>query len=89
MHCRFDPTTGARRRNMLREIINPGCCNREGPLRGALERWEDFVQRYERKLGRQLDDNFEMAALESIVPHELEKHWMMNASRLAKYDVMR
>lgn len=89
LHRRFDPATGGRRRNMLREIINPGRCKHESQLYGALERWEELVQRYERKLGRPLDDDLKMAAIESLVTPELEKHLMMNASRLTTYETMR
>lgn len=89
LHRRFDPSTGGRRRNMLREIINPGRCKHENQLYGAMERWEELVQRYERKLGRSLDDDLKMAALESLVTSELEKHLMMNASRLNSYESMR
>ena len=42
LHRRFDPTTGGRKRNLLRSILSPGRCKWED-VSGALERWEELV----------------------------------------------
>ena len=38
------------------------------------ERWESYVSRYEKKMKDKLDDEINLAGLESLVPEELEKH---------------
>ena len=45
---RYDPTTGGRKRNLLRTIISPGRCSLL-ELEAGLERWESYVSRYEKK----------------------------------------
>ena len=42
---RNDPTTGGRKRNLLRTIISPGRCSLLGNQAG-IERWESNVSRY-------------------------------------------
>ena len=49
LHRRFDPSTGGRKRNLLKSIIGPTRCVDLKDLGGALEQWEDLVNRYERK----------------------------------------
>ena len=90
---RHDPSTGGRRRNLLRLVLQQGRSSLEG-LASALERWEEQVRRYERfrdeRGNRQpLSEDIKTAALESLVPDELEKHLQLNASRLADYDAAR
>ena len=46
---RYDPTTGGRKRNLLRTIISYGRCSLLELLAG-IERWESYVSRYEKKL---------------------------------------
>ena len=89
LHRRYDPATGGRRRNMLREIIGPGRCKQDRDLQPAVERWEDLVVRYERKAGKSLDDDLKMAALEAMAPTELERHLLLNTARLTTYSAMR
>ena len=89
LHRRYDPATGGRRRNMLREIIGPGRCKQDRDLQPAIERWEDLVVRYERKAGKSLDDDLKMAALEAMAPTELERHLLLNTARLTTYSAMR
>lgn len=90
---RHDPSTGGRRRNLLRLVLQPGRSSLEG-LASALERWEEQVRRYERfrdeRGNRQpLSEDIKTAALESLVPDELEKHLQLNANRLSDYDAAR
>ena len=82
---RYDPSTGGRKRNLLKQVLSPGRCKME-ELAGALERWEEAVTRYSRRkddLGNResLSDSVKMAALESLLPVELEEHIMLNQSR--------
>ena len=67
---RYDPTTGGRKRNLLRTIISPGRCSLL-ELQAGIERWESYVPRYKKKLKDKLDDEIKHAGLESLVPEEL------------------
>ena len=75
---RYEPTTGGRKRNLLRTIISPGRCSllelQTGIERWEIERWESYVSRFEKKMKDKLDDEIKLAGLESLVPEELEKH---------------
>ena len=62
---RYDPTTGGRKRNLLRTIISPGRCSLL-ELQEVIERWEPYVSRDEKKMKDKLDDEIELAGLESI-----------------------
>ena len=75
---RYDPTTGGRKRNLLRTIISPGRCSLQ-ELQVVIERWESYVSRYEKKMKDKLDDEIKLAVLESLVPEELEKHLIENS----------
>ena len=44
---RYDPTTGGRKRNLLRTIISPGRYSLL-ELQAGIERWESHVSRYEK-----------------------------------------
>ena len=57
---RYDPTTGGRKRNLLRTIISPGRCSLL-ELQAGIERWESYVSRYEKKLVDKLDDEIKLA----------------------------
>ena len=46
---RCGPTTGGRKRNLLRTIISPGRCSLLD-LQAGIERWELYVSRYEKKM---------------------------------------
>ena len=52
---RYDPTTGGRKRNLLRTIMSPGPCSLL-ELQAEIERWESYVSRYEKKLKDKFDD---------------------------------
>ena len=77
---RYDPTTGGRKRNLLRTIISPGRCSLL-ELQAGIERWESYVSRHEKKMKDKLDDEIKLAGLESLVPVELEKHLILNSNR--------
>ena len=90
---RYDPSTGGRKRNLLKQVLSPGRCKLE-ELAGAMERWEEAVSRYGRRKDddgnrEYLSDSVKMAALESLLPVELEEHIMMNQSRLGSYELIR
>ena len=69
---RYDPTTGGRKRNLLRTIISPGRCSLL-ELQAGIDRWECYVSRYEKKLKEKLADEIKFAGLEALMPEELEK----------------
>ena len=73
LQIRCDPTTGGRKRNLLRTIISSGRCSLL-ELQAGIERRESCVSRYEKKMKDKLDDEMKLAGLESLVPEELEKH---------------
>ena len=63
-------------------------------LPGALERWEEQVSKYRNSKNQQgqsrdIPEGILMAALESLVPTDLEVHLQMNSSRFETYDAMR
>eukprot|EP00973_Karenia_brevis_P046597 6462688-Karenia_brevis.AAC.1 len=60
-------------------------------LSTALERWIESVRLYERRKDSNGDrcriaDDVKIAALEDLVPPELEKHMRLNADRFTTYD---
>ena len=90
---RWDPLSGGRRRALLRQILVPDRCKLQ-ELPAGLERWEELVRRYEkRRAGGMptavLDDDVKTAALEALVPGDLEQHLAMNRSRLSTYQQVR
>ena len=85
MQKRCDPTTGGRKRNLLRTIISPGGCS-PLELQAGIERWESNVSRCETKLKDKLDDEIKLAGLEALLPEELEQHLMLNSNRLSTFE---
>ena len=81
---RYDPTTGGRKRDLLRTIMSPGRCSLL-ELQAGIERWESYVSRYEQKLKDKLDDEIKLAGLEALVPEELEKHLILSSNRLRTF----
>ena len=59
---RYDPTTGGRKRNLLRTIISLEWCSLL-ELQAGIERKESCVSRYEKKVMDKLDDEIELAGL--------------------------
>ena len=82
---RYDPTTGERKRNLLRTIISPGRCSLL-ELQAGIERWESYVSCYEKKMKDKLDDEIKLAGLGSLVPEELEKHLILNSNHLRTFE---
>ena len=78
---RHDPTTGGRKRNLLRTIISLGRCSLL-ELQAGIDSWKSYVSRYEKKMKDKLDDEIKRAGLESLVPEELETHLILNSNRL-------
>ena len=84
----YGPTTGGRKRNVLRTIISLGRYSLQ-ELQAGFERWESYVSRYEKKMKDKLDDEIKLAGLESLVPEELEKHLILNSNRLRTFEDVR
>ena len=82
---RYDPTTGGRKRSFVRTIISPGRCSLL-ELQAGMKLWESYVSRYEKKMKDKLDDEINLAGLETLVPEELEKHLILNLNRLRTFD---
>ena len=80
---RYDPTTGGRKRNLLRTIISLGRCSLL-ELQMGIERWESYLSRCEKD---KLDDEIKLAGLEALVSEELEKHLILNSIRLRTFEV--
>ena len=81
---RYDPTTGGRKRNLLRTTISPGRCSLV-KLQAGIERWESYVSRYEKKMKDKIDCEIKLAGFEALVPEELEKHLILNSNRLRTF----
>ncbi|CAK0857259.1 unnamed protein product [Prorocentrum cordatum] len=85
LHRRWDPTTGPRKRLILRSIISPPKCSAD-ELGSALEKWIQQIGRYERRQGEdglaELPEDIKMAALEMLVPQDIENHLVLNKHRL-------
>jgi hypothetical protein len=87
---RYDPATASRKRTMLKAVINPQKQKLE-TLPQAIEEWLDAVRTYEkRKDGTgsrtTISDEIKMAALEAMLPPDLEAHVQLNQSRFGTFD---
>ena len=60
---RYDPTTGGRKRHLLRTIISLERCSLL-EFQAGIERWESCVSRYEKKPKDNLDDEIKLAGFE-------------------------
>ena len=84
---RRDPLTVGRARGLLRENLSPGRA-KLGDLQGAVERLEDLMRRYtQRRDARNgqrhtLAEDIRMAALEALLPEELERHCQLQRARV-------
>ena len=92
VRCR-DPPSGGKRRALLRQLLVPDRCKLQD-LPAGLEKWEELVRRYERSTSSgttttALGDDTKTAALEALVPDELEQHLAMNRARLITYEQVR
>lgn len=76
---RYDPSTGERRRTMLRHILNPNKCAKLEELSSAIESWEEQVRQYESRrrsdgTRHQLDQEIKISVLEHLCTSELDRH---------------
>ena len=89
---RWGPLSGGRRRALLRQILVPERA-KLADLPVALEKWEELVCRYEKRRAggavQTMDDDIKTAALEALVPNELEQHLAMNRGRLPTHGQVR
>ena len=89
---RFDPSTGGRRRTMLRHILNPQKCNKLEDLSNTIELWEEQLRLYESRkrsdgTRHTLDDEIKIAVIEHLCPSELERHLQLNRARYGTYQI--
>ena len=94
LHKRWDPLTTGRARGLLREILSPGRAKLV-ELQGAVERLEDLMRRYSQRGDARngqrhtLAEDIRMAALEALLPEELERHCQLQRSRFDTYQELR
>ena len=94
LHKRWDPLTTGRARWLLREILSPGRAKLV-ELQGTGELLETVTRRYtQRRDARNgqrhtLAEDIRMAALEALLPEELERHRQFQRSRLDTYQKLR
>ena len=91
---RYDPSTGGRRRALLRSVLSPNRCGKVEELSAAVEIWEDQVRQYENRRKTDgtrptLDEDIKISILESICPVEVERHLQLNQARFADYQEVR
>lgn len=87
---RYDPATASRKRTMLKAVISPQKQKLE-MLPQAIEEWLDAVRTYEKRrdgTGQRttISDEIKMAALEAMLPPDLEAHVQLNQSRFKTFD---
>jgi hypothetical protein len=93
LHQRWDPMVAGRSRALLREIVAPARAKLEHAL-AAILTWEELVLRYEKRrdsrgLQNVISEDIKCSAVESLVPEEIERHLLLNASRLVSYAAVR
>ena len=94
LHKRRDPLTTGRARGLLTKILSPGRAKLV-ELQGGVERLEDLMRRYTQRVDARngqrhtLAEDIRMAALEAILPEELERHCQLQRSRLETYQKLR
>lgn len=91
---RFDPSTGGRRRTLLRHLLNPAKCTKIEELSRRIEQWEEQLRLYQNRkrsdgTRHELDEEIRLSVLEHLCPVELERHLQMNRSRYKNYQEMR
>ena len=95
LHKRWDPSTAGRAGGLLREILSPPDGRAKiSDLQSAVETLEDRMRRYcsrkdQNGARHTLGDDIRRAALEAILPQDVEKHMQLNRARLSTYDTMR
>ena len=94
LHKRWDRLTTGRAIGLLREILSPGRAKLV-ELQGAVERLEDLMRQYTQRRDawngqrHTLAEDIRMAALEALLPEELERHCQLQRSRLDTYQKLR
>ena len=88
LHERWDALTTGRARGLLREILSPGRAKLV-ELQGAVERLEDLMRRYTQRRDARNGQRIRMAALEALLPEELERHCQLQRSLLDTYQKLR
>ena len=94
VHRRWDPRTSGRKRNILRAILQPERVKTWSAVRPAIEQLEELIRRYESRrsaagTSETLSDDIKSASLEMLVPPDLEKHLLLNKSRLTTYALIK
>ena len=94
LNRRWDPLTAGRKRNILRAILNPERVKTWDLVRPAIEQLDDLMRRYEARRNEQgnretLSDDIKRTSLELLVPADIERHLILNKSRLTTYQDMR
>ena len=94
VHRRWDPRTSGRKRNILRAILQPERVKTWAAVRPAIEQLEELIRRYESRrsaagIRETLSDDIKSASLEMLVPPDLEKHLLLNKSRLTTYSLIK
>ena len=94
VHRRWDPRTSGRKRNILRAILQPERVKTWTAVRPAIEQLEELIRRYEARrnasrVRETLSDDIKSASLEMLVPPHLEKHLLLNKSRLTSYALIK
>jgi hypothetical protein len=95
LHKRWDPSTAGRAGGLLREILTPPDGRAKiADLQATIETLEDKMRRYcsrkdQNGARHTLGDDIRRAALEAVLPQDVEKHIQLNRARLSTYDAMR
>ena len=94
LNRRWDPVTAGRKRNILRAILNPERTKSWEGVRPAIEQLDDLIRRYEARKNESgarevLSDDIKCTAIELLVPQDLEKHLILNKSRLTNYSLIK
>ena len=94
LNRRWDPVRAGRKRNILRAILNPERTKTWEGVRPAVEQLDDLIRRYEARKNESgqretLGDDIKCTATELLVPTDLEKHLILNKSRLTSYSLIK
>ena len=87
---RYDPATSPRKRSMLKTVISPQKQKLEN-LPQAIEEWLDAIASYEKRKDAsgnrtKIPEDIKTAALESMLPQDLEAHVQLNQSKFSGFD---
>ncbi|OLP76781.1 hypothetical protein AK812_SmicGene43238 [Symbiodinium microadriaticum] len=90
--AKYDPATAARKRSMLKSVINPQK-QKLDHLPQAIEEWLEAIASYEKRKNAsrnrtKIPEEIKTAALESMLPQDLEAHVQLNLSKFAWFDLL-